>query len=473
MAHRRVMGHIRWLVVFVFIYRFGSGLCDISLTMEKTVMGYRSESVVIPCTYTTSNNEVVIKIQWEFENHVVIYRADEQDHIPLFKYRKRAVISKSPSGDVSLILQRVDMDDRGNFKCKVTGRDSNGKLITQEHVTILKVLRKKNEKGNVDSEEDDFQTTRPSTEKPKVTIADDEITEARPSTEKPKVTIADDEITEEVFVTTIPDVSISTAGEETFTEDDVSSSDEYEELITTQIPRVVTEVFVTTKPDVIVSTAGEETFTEDVVSSSDEYEELITTKIPPVVTENIVTETPDMETEQTTRQDVKTRIFITVIPDVKVSSVGKEPDLTTGASSEDDSAIARTKQPRKFNSSSFPAYSFTTHVMHNNPPAEAIKSSGISLYILIIGLLCIVSVLIVTIVLIARRRKTKSFNYDLPTMNQLALNLEGRSCEAASNNYEPDFPVAQYESLPMCSPMYEQLVLKNPEANDNQCQSSK
>ncbi|XP_073456331.1 V-set and immunoglobulin domain-containing protein 4 isoform X10 [Aquarana catesbeiana] len=428
MAHRRVMGHIRWLVVFVFIYRFGSGLCDISLTMEKTVMGYRSESVVIPCTYTTSNNEVVIKIQWEFENHVVIYRADEQDHIPLFKYRKRAVISKSPSGDVSLILQRVDMDDRGNFKCKVTGRDSNGKLITQEHVTILKVLRKKNEKGNVDSEEDDFQTTRPSTEKPKVTIADDEITEARPSTEKPKVTIADDEITEEVFVTTIPDVSISTAGEETFTEDDVSSSDEYEELITTQIPRVVTEVFVTTKPDVIVSTAGEETFTEDVVSSSDEYEELITTKIPPVV---------------------------------------------TGASSEDDSAIARTKQPRKFNSSSFPAYSFTTHVMHNNPPAEAIKSSGISLYILIIGLLCIVSVLIVTIVLIARRRKTKSFNYDLPTMNQLALNLEGRSCEAASNNYEPDFPVAQYESLPMCSPMYEQLVLKNPEANDNQCQSSK
>ncbi|XP_073456323.1 V-set and immunoglobulin domain-containing protein 4 isoform X2 [Aquarana catesbeiana] len=502
MAHRRVMGHIRWLVVFVFIYRFGSGLCDISLTMEKTVMGYRSESVVIPCTYTTSNNEVVIKIQWEFENHVVIYRADEQDHIPLFKYRKRAVISKSPSGDVSLILQRVDMDDRGNFKCKVTGRDSNGKLITQEHVTILKVLR-----------------TRPSTEKPKVTIADDEITEARPSTEKPKVTIADDEITEEVFVTTIPDVSISTAGEETFTEDDVSSSDEYEELITTQIPRVVTEVFVTTKPDVIVSTAGEETFTEDVVSSSDEYEELITTKIPPVVTENIVTETPDMETEQTTRQDVKTRIFITVIPDVKVSSVGKEPDLTTEnpisniddhnrkitptknsqtlteqtvtetphmemettawrdlnirASSEDDSAIARTKQPRKFNSSSFPAYSFTTHVMHNNPPAEAIKSSGISLYILIIGLLCIVSVLIVTIVLIARRRKTKSFNYDLPTMNQLALNLEGRSCEAASNNYEPDFPVAQYESLPMCSPMYEQLVLKNPEANDNQCQSSK
>ncbi|XP_073456328.1 V-set and immunoglobulin domain-containing protein 4 isoform X7 [Aquarana catesbeiana] len=458
MAHRRVMGHIRWLVVFVFIYRFGSGLCDISLTMEKTVMGYRSESVVIPCTYTTSNNEVVIKIQWEFENHVVIYRADEQDHIPLFKYRKRAVISKSPSGDVSLILQRVDMDDRGNFKCKVTGRDSNGKLITQEHVTILKVLR-----------------TRPSTEKPKVTIADDEITEARPSTEKPKVTIADDEITEEVFVTT--------------------------------------------KPDVIVSTAGEETFTEDVVSSSDEYEELITTKIPPVVTENIVTETPDMETEQTTRQDVKTRIFITVIPDVKVSSVGKEPDLTTEnpisniddhnrkitptknsqtlteqtvtetphmemettawrdlnirASSEDDSAIARTKQPRKFNSSSFPAYSFTTHVMHNNPPAEAIKSSGISLYILIIGLLCIVSVLIVTIVLIARRRKTKSFNYDLPTMNQLALNLEGRSCEAASNNYEPDFPVAQYESLPMCSPMYEQLVLKNPEANDNQCQSSK
>ncbi|XP_073456325.1 V-set and immunoglobulin domain-containing protein 4 isoform X4 [Aquarana catesbeiana] len=483
MAHRRVMGHIRWLVVFVFIYRFGSGLCDISLTMEKTVMGYRSESVVIPCTYTTSNNEVVIKIQWEFENHVVIYRADEQDHIPLFKYRKRAVISKSPSGDVSLILQRVDMDDRGNFKCKVTGRDSNGKLITQEHVTILKVLR------------------------------------TRPSTEKPKVTIADDEITEEVFVTTIPDVSISTAGEETFTEDDVSSSDEYEELITTQIPRVVTEVFVTTKPDVIVSTAGEETFTEDVVSSSDEYEELITTKIPPVVTENIVTETPDMETEQTTRQDVKTRIFITVIPDVKVSSVGKEPDLTTEnpisniddhnrkitptknsqtlteqtvtetphmemettawrdlnirASSEDDSAIARTKQPRKFNSSSFPAYSFTTHVMHNNPPAEAIKSSGISLYILIIGLLCIVSVLIVTIVLIARRRKTKSFNYDLPTMNQLALNLEGRSCEAASNNYEPDFPVAQYESLPMCSPMYEQLVLKNPEANDNQCQSSK
>ncbi|XP_077335398.1 V-set and immunoglobulin domain-containing protein 4 isoform X4 [Lithobates pipiens] len=392
MAHRSMMGHVEWLFVFVFVYGFRSGLSDISLTMDKTVTGYRRESVVIPCTYTASNNEDMIKIEWEFESNLVIYRSDQQDHIPLSKYRNRAVISKSPSGDVSLTLQRLDMDDRGNFKCKVTGRDRNGKLITQEHVTILKVLR------------------------------------TRPPTEPPKVTTAEDKVTTKAFVTTKPAVSTSTAGEETFTEDNVSSSDEYEESITTKIPRVVTEAFVTTKPDVSTSTAGEETFTEDNVSSSDEYEESITTKIPRVV---------------------------------------------TGASSEDDSAIARTKQPRKFHSSSFPAYSFTTHVIHNNPPAEAIKSSGIFFYILIIGLLCIVSVLIVTIVLIARRRKTKSFNYNLPTMNQLALNLEGRSCDAASNNYEPDFPVSQYESVPTCSHMYEQLVLKNPEANDNQCQSSK
>ncbi|XP_040178855.1 V-set and immunoglobulin domain-containing protein 4 isoform X5 [Rana temporaria] len=419
MAHRRMMGHTGWLVVFVFVYGFGSGLCDISLTMEKTVTGYRRESVVIPCTYKASNNEDIIKIEWEFQSHLVIYRADEQDHIPLSKYRERAVISKSPSGDVSLTLRRLDMDDRGNFKCKVTGRDRNGKLITQEHVTILKVLR------------------------------------TRPPTEQPKVTTAEDAVTTRTFITVNSDVEVSSVGEE-----------------------------------------------------------------PKLTTENVVTETPHMETEQTTRQNVKTRIFITVIPDVKVSSVGKEPDLTTvnqisniddhnkkitptknsqtvteqivtetpnmetettawrdlntRASNEDDSAIARTKQPRKFHSSSFPAFSFTTPVMHNNPPAEAIKTgSGIFFYTLIIGLLCIVSVLIVTIVLIARRKKTKSHNYNLPTMNQLALNLEGRSCEAASNSYEPDFPVSQYEQLPMCSNEYEQLVLKNPEGNDSQCQSSK
>ncbi|XP_040178859.1 V-set and immunoglobulin domain-containing protein 4 isoform X8 [Rana temporaria] len=389
MAHRRMMGHTGWLVVFVFVYGFGSGLCDISLTMEKTVTGYRRESVVIPCTYKASNNEDIIKIEWEFQSHLVIYRADEQDHIPLSKYRERAVISKSPSGDVSLTLRRLDMDDRGNFKCKVTGRDRNGKLITQEHVTILKVLRKKGETPDVDSGENDFWTTRPPTEQPKVTTAEDAVT---------------------------------------------------------------TKVLITTKPDVRVSTSGEETFTEDNVSSSDEHEEIITTKIPHVVTGT----------------------FITVNSDVEVSSVGEEPKLTTGASNEDDSAIARTKQPRKFHSSSFPAFSFTTPVMHNNPPAEAIKTgSGIFFYTLIIGLLCIVSVLIVTIVLIARRKKTKSHNYNLPTMNQLALNLEGRSCEAASNSYEPDFPVSQYEQLPMCSNEYEQLVLKNPEGNDSQCQSSK
>ncbi|XP_040178852.1 V-set and immunoglobulin domain-containing protein 4 isoform X2 [Rana temporaria] len=458
MAHRRMMGHTGWLVVFVFVYGFGSGLCDISLTMEKTVTGYRRESVVIPCTYKASNNEDIIKIEWEFQSHLVIYRADEQDHIPLSKYRERAVISKSPSGDVSLTLRRLDMDDRGNFKCKVTGRDRNGKLITQEHVTILKVLRKKGETPDVDSGENDFWTTRP-------------------PTEQPKVTTAEDAVTTKVLITTKPDVRVSTSGEETFTEDNVSSSDEHEEIITTKIPHVVTGTFITVNSDVEVSSVGEE---------------------PKLTTENVVTETPHMETEQTTRQNVKTRIFITVIPDVKVSSVGKEPDLTTvnqisniddhnkkitptknsqtvtGASNEDDSAIARTKQPRKFHSSSFPAFSFTTPVMHNNPPAEAIKTgSGIFFYTLIIGLLCIVSVLIVTIVLIARRKKTKSHNYNLPTMNQLALNLEGRSCEAASNSYEPDFPVSQYEQLPMCSNEYEQLVLKNPEGNDSQCQSSK
>ncbi|XP_040178858.1 V-set and immunoglobulin domain-containing protein 4 isoform X7 [Rana temporaria] len=410
MAHRRMMGHTGWLVVFVFVYGFGSGLCDISLTMEKTVTGYRRESVVIPCTYKASNNEDIIKIEWEFQSHLVIYRADEQDHIPLSKYRERAVISKSPSGDVSLTLRRLDMDDRGNFKCKVTGRDRNGKLITQEHVTILKVLRKKGETPDVDSGENDFWTTRPPTEQPKVTTAEDAVT---------------------------------------------------------------TKVLITTKPDVRVSTSGEETFTEDNVSSSDEHEEIITTKIPHVVTENVVTETPHMETEQTTRQNVKTKQIVTETPNMETETTAWR-DLNTRASNEDDSAIARTKQPRKFHSSSFPAFSFTTPVMHNNPPAEAIKTgSGIFFYTLIIGLLCIVSVLIVTIVLIARRKKTKSHNYNLPTMNQLALNLEGRSCEAASNSYEPDFPVSQYEQLPMCSNEYEQLVLKNPEGNDSQCQSSK
>ncbi|XP_040178856.1 V-set and immunoglobulin domain-containing protein 4 isoform X6 [Rana temporaria] len=413
MAHRRMMGHTGWLVVFVFVYGFGSGLCDISLTMEKTVTGYRRESVVIPCTYKASNNEDIIKIEWEFQSHLVIYRADEQDHIPLSKYRERAVISKSPSGDVSLTLRRLDMDDRGNFKCKVTGRDRNGKLITQEHVTILKVLRKKGETPDVDSGENDFWTTRPPTEQPKVTTAEDAVTTKNVVTETPHMETEQttrQNVKTRIFITVIPDVKVSSVGKE---------------------------------PDLT---------TVNQISNIDDHNKKITpTKNSQTVTEQIVTETPNMETETTAWRDLNTR-----------------------ASNEDDSAIARTKQPRKFHSSSFPAFSFTTPVMHNNPPAEAIKTgSGIFFYTLIIGLLCIVSVLIVTIVLIARRKKTKSHNYNLPTMNQLALNLEGRSCEAASNSYEPDFPVSQYEQLPMCSNEYEQLVLKNPEGNDSQCQSSK
>ncbi|XP_072286620.1 V-set and immunoglobulin domain-containing protein 4 isoform X6 [Pyxicephalus adspersus] len=449
MADPRMVGHSRWLLVFILVCGFRNGLCDISLTMEKKVTGYKGESVVIPCTYTASGNVEVVKIEWEFKNgpksELVIYRTESEDHISLIKYRNRAAISKSPTGDVSLTLKKLDISDRGNFHCKVTRKDSSGKVITKEDFSVLTILRKKtatSDGNNAENEEFDIWTTRPPTKKPEVTTEETEVTTTTPATTKPdgKVSTSGEDpnlTTLEILPTTKPDVKVITTEEK---------------------PEITTATPTTNNPNGKVGTTGDDpnlTTPGNPVSSLDE--ELTPTKNLQTVTENLVTETPKMGTETLARRDITTR----------VSNDG------------DDRAVVTTRHPWGFHTHAVPTP--TTEVVHDSAPAAASSGSGMFLYIVIIGLLCIVSVFILTIVMIVRRKKRKSFIYNIPTMNQLAINLEGRSCagggcqslvESASNDYELHLPISEYESVQLCSNEYEQLVIRNPEGNGSCCHTS-
>ncbi|XP_072286619.1 V-set and immunoglobulin domain-containing protein 4 isoform X5 [Pyxicephalus adspersus] len=452
MADPRMVGHSRWLLVFILVCGFRNGLCDISLTMEKKVTGYKGESVVIPCTYTASGNVEVVKIEWEFKNgpksELVIYRTESEDHISLIKYRNRAAISKSPTGDVSLTLKKLDISDRGNFHCKVTRKDSSGKVITKEDFSVLTILR------------------------------------TRPPTKKPEVTTEETEVTTKILPTTKPDVKVITTEEK---------------------PEITTATPTTNNPNGKVGTTGDDpnlTTPGNPVSSLDE--ELTPTKNLQTVTENLVTETPKMGTETLARRDITTKILLTTKPDVKFITTEEKPEITTedsvsdcelpdegiittrnpqtetGVSNDgDDRAVVTTRHPWGFHTHAVPTP--TTEVVHDSAPAAASSGSGMFLYIVIIGLLCIVSVFILTIVMIVRRKKRKSFIYNIPTMNQLAINLEGRSCagggcqslvESASNDYELHLPISEYESVQLCSNEYEQLVIRNPEGNGSCCHTS-
>ncbi|XP_072286615.1 V-set and immunoglobulin domain-containing protein 4 isoform X2 [Pyxicephalus adspersus] len=476
MADPRMVGHSRWLLVFILVCGFRNGLCDISLTMEKKVTGYKGESVVIPCTYTASGNVEVVKIEWEFKNgpksELVIYRTESEDHISLIKYRNRAAISKSPTGDVSLTLKKLDISDRGNFHCKVTRKDSSGKVITKEDFSVLTILR-----------------TRPPTKKPEVTTEETEVTTTTPATTKPdgKVSTSGEDpnlTTLEILPTTKPDVKVITTEEK---------------------PEITTATPTTNNPNGKVGTTGDDpnlTTPGNPVSSLDE--ELTPTKNLQTVTENLVTETPKMGTETLARRDITTKILLTTKPDVKFITTEEKPEITTedsvsdcelpdegiittrnpqtetGVSNDgDDRAVVTTRHPWGFHTHAVPTP--TTEVVHDSAPAAASSGSGMFLYIVIIGLLCIVSVFILTIVMIVRRKKRKSFIYNIPTMNQLAINLEGRSCagggcqslvESASNDYELHLPISEYESVQLCSNEYEQLVIRNPEGNGSCCHTS-
>ncbi|KAG8554096.1 hypothetical protein GDO81_003659 [Engystomops pustulosus] len=168
MANDRILGHIKWLSVFAICFSGRNAFCDLSLNMKETMTGVRSQSVVIPCKYTAPKDYSEHKVEWSLDSEVIIHRVESEDHIPLTKFRERVEISKAPD-DVSLTMRKLSVTDKGNIKCKVTWKKKDGTLVSNEDITVLKVVREKSETSVdvITTEEPELETSMKPTEEPK------------------------------------------------------------------------------------------------------------------------------------------------------------------------------------------------------------------------------------------------------------------------------------------------------------------
>ncbi|XP_071979527.1 V-set and immunoglobulin domain-containing protein 4 isoform X5 [Engystomops pustulosus] len=208
MANDRILGHIKWLSVFAICFSGRNAFCDFSLNMKETMTGVRSQSVVIPCKYTAPKDYSEHKVEWSLDSEVIIHRVESEDHIPLTKFRDRVEISKAPD-DVSLTMRKLSVIDKGNIKCKVTWKKKDGTLVSNEDITVLKVVREKSETpvDVITTEEPELETMKPTEEpKGKIITATTITQELKQTTKKAKendITTTAQEQKSETFVDVI------------------------------------------------------------------------------------------------------------------------------------------------------------------------------------------------------------------------------------------------------------------------------
>ncbi|XP_071979524.1 V-set and immunoglobulin domain-containing protein 4 isoform X2 [Engystomops pustulosus] len=420
MANDRILGHIKWLSVFAICFSGRNAFCDFSLNMKETMTGVRSQSVVIPCKYTAPKDYSEHKVEWSLDSEVIIHRVESEDHIPLTKFRDRVEISKAPD-DVSLTMRKLSVIDKGNIKCKVTWKKKDGTLVSNEDITVLKVVREKSETpvDVITTEEPELETMKP-TEEPKGKI------------------ITATTITQELKQTTkkAKENDITTTAQE-------QKSETFVDVITTGEPELETMKSTEEPKRNIITTTTQESISE---TSMD----VITTEEPDFITMRPTTEKPQSDIFITTPREHQTKI--------SESDDGSHISTATTETIKSTAIV-------NFHESTTLISMYTTELFFNNAEIAHNKGWGISFYTLLIIIMCVLCIMTVVIVLIINKKKRKGYTYQLATMNQL-LALEdaenrGQSCTndtRASNNYEPCNP-----------PMMNQLLAK--EGAENGCQS--
>ncbi|XP_069842112.1 V-set and immunoglobulin domain-containing protein 4 isoform X9 [Dendropsophus ebraccatus] len=474
MADSVNIGHSKWLFVLVICFSGRNALCDPTLEMLHNVIGYRSESVKIPCTYTPSEDYEEFRVEWLLWNEEIIYRIESKDNIPLVKFRDRVTISDSP-GDVSLTIRKLNFGDKGNIKCKVTWKKNDGTKTTLEKVTVLEVKRNSAESSSeeviVTAREPDFKRTKPPTEKPKKTTipttTHGKPETIEPTTEKPKEHIFTTAHREVLTTNSEPSVNFITTGEPDVTTMNPTTDKSNENIIMT-------------------------TYRELETTNPKPFEDVITTRKPDSTTNkpnrHITTTYQELETMKPTTAKPNEHIIITTYQELETTNPESsedvittgEPDFTTKEPSSEkpkENLITTIHQEWKapfsdFSTESVPLYT----VIISNAAIPQKKGFSMPLYILIAIIVCIVCVIIVVITLIIKNRRRKGYIYELPTMNQL-LALEGgrNQCQSssdetrASNNYEMCSPssVAVYEGmlLPFANE-YDVLAAENKSENN-------
>ncbi|NXD22091.1 VSIG4 protein, partial [Spelaeornis formosus] len=115
------------------------------LSGPSEIKGVWKTSVTLPCAYVPVEDLVQQTLTWAVVHDkgsgTIIRRDGSGDHILLSEYRDRVSIPKDTPGNVSLLIQSVEISDRGTYTCQVTWRDSNNSLIAKEITTSLEVVK--------------------------------------------------------------------------------------------------------------------------------------------------------------------------------------------------------------------------------------------------------------------------------------------------------------------------------------------
>ncbi|XP_017926055.1 V-set and immunoglobulin domain-containing protein 4 [Manacus vitellinus] len=137
------MREVGWIVVFVMIFISCNALLDLSGVHQ--VKGTWMGSTTLPCTYVPSEGFTEQALSWSVERDsstsTIFRRDDSGDHILLSNFRDRVSVPKHSPGNVSLLIENLEMPDSGHYTCQVIWRSTNNSLITREVTTIVKIVK--------------------------------------------------------------------------------------------------------------------------------------------------------------------------------------------------------------------------------------------------------------------------------------------------------------------------------------------
>lgn len=116
------------------------------LTGVQEMEGTWKASVRLPCVYEPSADFEQESVRWKAsQDHGsrTIFRRDlnSGDQIILTQFKNRIRVPKVPPGDVSLLIEDLEMSDRGQYTCEVVWVSRNKTRMRKDRMTVLRVVK--------------------------------------------------------------------------------------------------------------------------------------------------------------------------------------------------------------------------------------------------------------------------------------------------------------------------------------------
>ncbi|XP_006169199.1 V-set and immunoglobulin domain-containing protein 4 [Tupaia chinensis] len=115
------------------------------LEAPENIIGPWKGNVNIPCTYSPLQGYTQVSMRWLIQRGLdlvtIFLRDSSGDHIQQAKYRGRLHVGHEVSGDVSLQLNTLEMDDRSHYTCEVTWQTPDGNQVMKDKIIELRVQK--------------------------------------------------------------------------------------------------------------------------------------------------------------------------------------------------------------------------------------------------------------------------------------------------------------------------------------------